>query len=147
MTIRATTESEFLAQRAAEAKAGIGRAFALGKDSVRHAVDPRRLAQAHPFMALGGAMVAGIAAVWVAVPSKRQKANDETVKAKPPRKWRKQLLRVGFRLAKPMIIRTITTALSGAKGGNAGPGQQAGTATGQSPTEPLSSGDAAAGRR
>jgi hypothetical protein len=68
------SESEYLAQQAASAKAAITGALSeMGKDFARTA-DPRLWARQHPWATLAASAVAGFAAAATLVPSKEQQA-------------------------------------------------------------------------
>jgi len=68
------TESEYLAQQAQAAQAALGQAWDEFKSKLGHGVDPKAWARQHPWMAIGGAAVAGFAATAALVPSKEQQA-------------------------------------------------------------------------
>jgi hypothetical protein len=71
---RETTESEYLAQQSRAAQAALQQAWSEFKANLGHGVDPKAWAKQHPWIALGGAAVAGFAATAALVPSKEQQA-------------------------------------------------------------------------
>ena len=68
------TESEYLAQQAQAAQAVLAQAWKEFKGKLGQGVDPKAWARQHPWMAIGGAAVAGFAATAAIVPSKEQQA-------------------------------------------------------------------------
>jgi hypothetical protein len=68
------TESEYLAQQAQAAQAAMSQAWNELKTKLGQGVDPKAWAKQHPWIAIGGAAVAGFAATAALVPSKEQQA-------------------------------------------------------------------------
>ena len=69
-----STESEYLAQQAQAAQAAMSQAWNEFKTKLGQGVDPKAWAKQHPWIAIGGAAVAGFAATAAIVPSKEQQA-------------------------------------------------------------------------
>jgi len=68
------SEAEFLRQEADRARQALMRSWSDAKAHLLHGADPRAWTGEHPWMALGGAAVAGFAAAAVLVPSKEEQA-------------------------------------------------------------------------
>ncbi len=69
----AGSESAYLADQAAQARAAIGKVLGELGGNVGRIADPRRLTRKHPWPAVGGAAVAGFAGALVAIPSREDR--------------------------------------------------------------------------
>lgn len=68
------SEAEFLRQEADRARQALMRTWGDAKAHLLHGADPRAWAGEHPWIALGGAAVAGFVAAAVLIPSKEEQA-------------------------------------------------------------------------
>lgn len=148
----ATTESRYLAQRSADAKAAFKAALFAGKTDVKRGLDAPTIIRQQPLVSVGVAAVLGLLLGWLIVPSKARRTaarlatierilQDEAkargVRAAPAAsrssalsRW---LVRTGMKYVQPMILSSITGAITGAAGGKkAGEeaGEDAGAAAG-----------------
>jgi hypothetical protein len=88
------SESEYLQQQAADARAAMGRALQEVKDRLLHGADPKLWAKQYPWITVGAAAVAGFAAAATLIPSKEEQALKKLAKIEralhppppPPRK-------------------------------------------------------------
>ena len=121
--------SRLLQLEADDAKAAITRVIREMGQQVQAGVDPRRLTQEHPWIAVGSAAVTGFVGAWLAVPSKEHAAlkrlarieralhagpsangaHDDAKTGHPAlRKFGKHL----FNALRPTLLAAVTSALA-----------------------------------
>ena len=71
---KSLSESEFLTQQAEQAKAAIAKVISDVKAGLGQGVDVKEWTRRYPWIAVGGAAVAGVVAATMAVPSKDEQA-------------------------------------------------------------------------
>jgi hypothetical protein len=140
LTPPAAGERDYYTDRASDAKKALAAALGSMKQDAAAAVDPRGWAAKKPWLTVGLAAAAGLAAGYAATPNKTKtaarrlatierildaeaKARGVDVKARKKKlaTWKRFLLSRGLGLAKPLIISTITGLLTGkAAGAQAG---------------------------
>ena len=126
------TESEYLAQQAQAAQAALRLAWDEFKGKLEHGVDPKAWAKQHPWIAIGGAAVAGFAATAALVPSKEEQALRKLAELEralhPPTPAETKngdaksekagllttILLEGFALLRPVLTGILATQLGGA---------------------------------
>ncbi|MEX0714678.1 MAG: hypothetical protein WD278_20235 [Pirellulales bacterium] len=70
------SESEYLAQQAADAKAAMSRTIEELSQSLKDSADPRYWTRQHPWAAVGAALAGGFVAATVLVPRKQERGGE-----------------------------------------------------------------------
>jgi hypothetical protein len=66
-------EATYLAEQAEDARAAINQILRDLKSGIAQSADPKKLTARHPYLAVGGAALAGFAAAWLATPNEAQR--------------------------------------------------------------------------
>lgn len=145
-----STEAEYLAQQAQAAQDAMMQAWSELKSKLGQGVDPAAWAKQHPWIAVGGAAVAGFAATTALIPSKEQQALRKLAELEralhPPaphptngdaRKEKSSFLATialeAFALLRPVLTSIVTSQMGGGAVGTNPPPQES---NGHAPSDP-----------